>query len=249
MGSDDCRNSSDRYSPSPRIMAVTIWVSRYQWSKWEDIWIKYILLESNKHITYLKKYEHIQIHIIWTKIPSPQIFESEVLGHGSTKQTHVAVSVTEPGTSGGIRCCISPNQALRVTTNRKRVLYRLSEKWLTGVTHWTPFPRSLSCRIWGSHRGGYEQSLYLLGYTESQPTFMRNMSWAWIWRRYVPPKSRLTANWLHCVISQKTEISFFTLRSDYSSQHYLLAPSINIPHISDSTSNWIQQLSFRFVTM
>jgi hypothetical protein len=28
---------------------------------------------------------------------------------------------------------------------------------------------------------------------------------SWTWRRYVPPKSRLTFNGLHCIIAQKTE--------------------------------------------
>jgi hypothetical protein len=67
-------------------------------------------------------------------------------------------------------------------------------------------------RIWGSHSGGYEE-YYLLGYKaiESQSTFRRNISppssafhllscWflaelilrPWRWRRYVPPKRRLT---------------------------------------------------------
>jgi hypothetical protein len=84
------------------------------------------------------------------------------------------------------------------------------------------------CRIWSSHSGVYEE-YYLLGYNavqsvESQPTFRRNisppssgstnrpsmkLSWKnvasiallWRWRRYVPPKSLMTFNWLHGVIS------------------------------------------------
>jgi hypothetical protein len=44
------------------------------------------------------------------KFCSPQIFECKVLDHGSTKQTHAALSVTVPEEDGGIRCGTSLNK-------------------------------------------------------------------------------------------------------------------------------------------
>jgi hypothetical protein len=66
------------------------------------------------------------------------------------------------------------------------------------------------CMIWGSHSGGYEE-YNLLGYKavysgECQPTclqagFLLSLFFRpWRYRRYVPPKRRLTLNGLHGVI-------------------------------------------------
>jgi hypothetical protein len=57
------------------------------------------------------------------------------------------------------------------------------------------------CRIWASHRGGYEK-FYLLRYNtrqsvESEQTFWRNM---------LPLKHQVTFNTLRNIISQKTEL-------------------------------------------
>jgi hypothetical protein len=75
--------------------------------------------------------------------------------------------------------------------------------------------------ICGSLRSGYEV-FYLTGYNAVQANSARYLLHTgvllppWRWRRYVPPKRRLTLNGLHEVISQKMVLSKLRIGPDIS---------------------------------